>query len=110
MKPPQSTIIQGFILTHFLPRFKDDLKPNTIYKLNRFSARPSKYVYRVSPHQHGIRFTNKTIFAPVHEGDYQIDSQQFRIRDFKVFTDIVDKHQIFLVSTFYSLDNINLRL
>ncbi|KAG2313895.1 hypothetical protein Bca52824_017017 [Brassica carinata] len=31
-------------------------------------------------------------FDPVHEGDYQIDSQHFRIRELKVFTDIVDKH------------------
>ncbi|CAF1759089.1 unnamed protein product [Brassica napus] len=88
----KSTTIQGFISTHFLPRFKEDLKPNTVYKLNGFSIRPSKSVYRVSPHKHGISFNNKTTFAPVHEVDYQIDSQHFRIRDLQAFTDIVDKH------------------
>ncbi|CAN6868315.1 unnamed protein product [Brassica oleracea] len=88
----KSTTIQGFISTHFLPRFKEDLKPNTVYKLNGFSIRPSKSVYRVSPHKHGINFNNKTTFAPVHEVDYQIDSQHFRIRDLQAFTDIVDKH------------------
>ncbi|KAF3529798.1 hypothetical protein DY000_02041584 [Brassica cretica] len=88
----QSTTIQGFISTHFLPRFKEALKPSTIYKLNGFSIRPSKSVYRVSPHKHGISFNNKTTFAPVHEVDYQIDSQHFRIRDLQAFTDIVDKH------------------
>ncbi|KAL0661276.1 hypothetical protein Bca4012_098113 [Brassica carinata] len=88
----ESTTIQGFISTHFLPRFKEELKPNTIYKLNGFSIRPSKSVCRVSPHKHGISFNNKTTFAPVHEVDCQIDSQHFRIRDLQVFTDIVDKH------------------
>ncbi|CAN7124517.1 unnamed protein product [Brassica rapa subsp. narinosa] len=88
----KSTTIQGFISTHFLPRFKEDLKPNTIYKLNGFSIRLSKSVYRVSPHKHGISFNNKTTFTPVHEVDYQIDSQHFRIRDLQAFTDIVDKH------------------
>ncbi|KAF8081188.1 hypothetical protein N665_0901s0004 [Sinapis alba] len=91
----KSTTIQGFISTHFLPRFKDELKPNTIYKLNRFSVRPSKSVYRVSPHKHVISFTSKTIFAAVHKGDYQIDSQNFHLRDLQVFTDIVDKHRSF---------------
>ncbi|KAG2247827.1 hypothetical protein Bca52824_087455 [Brassica carinata] len=89
----KSTTIQGFISTHFLPRFKEDLKPNTVYKLNGFSIRPSKSVYRVSPHKHGISFNNKTTFAPVHEVDYQIDSQHFHIRDLQAFTDIVDKHR-----------------
>ncbi|CAN6931217.1 unnamed protein product [Brassica oleracea] len=88
----ESTTIQGFISTHILPRFKEELKPNTIYKLNGFSIRPSKSVCRVSPHKHGISFNNKTTFAPVHEVDCQIDSQHFRIRDLQVFTDIVDKH------------------
>ncbi|CAN6920176.1 unnamed protein product, partial [Brassica oleracea] len=73
-------------------RVSKELKPNTIYKLNGFSIRPSKSVYRVSPHKHGISFNNKTTFAPVHEVDYQIDSQHFRIRDRQAFTDIVDKH------------------
>ncbi|CDY70205.1 hypothetical protein HID58_069934 [Brassica napus] len=102
----KSTTIQGFISTHFLPRFKEELKPNTIYKLNGFSIRPSKSVCRVSPHKHGISFNNKTTFAPVHEVDCQIDSQHFRIRDLQVFTDIVDKHtdllgEHFLLSKHY---------
>ncbi|KAJ4910241.1 hypothetical protein Rs2_04862 [Raphanus sativus] len=89
----KSTTIQGFISTHFLLCFKDELKPNTIYKLKRFSLKPSKSVYRASPHKHTIIFTSKTTFAPVHEeGDYQIESQHFRLRDLQVFTDIVDKH------------------
>ncbi|KAL0863240.1 hypothetical protein Bca101_042358 [Brassica carinata] len=83
---------KGFISAHFLLRYKDELKPNTIYKLNKFSVGPSKSVYRVSPHKHKISFTNKTTFALVHEGDYQIDSQHFRIRDLIVFTEIVHKH------------------
>ncbi|KAF3499466.1 hypothetical protein F2Q69_00040696 [Brassica cretica] len=61
-------------------------------KLSRFSVRPSKSVYRVSPHKHAISFTNKTTFAAVHEGDYKNDSKHFRLRDLQVFTDIVDKH------------------
>ncbi|WZZ50621.1 hypothetical protein YC2023_050728 [Brassica napus] len=69
-----------------------DSKPNTIYKLNRFTIRPSKLAYRVSPHKHGISFTNKTTFAAVHEGNYQIDSQHFRLRNLEDFTNIVDKH------------------
>ncbi|KAL0846923.1 hypothetical protein Bca101_020169 [Brassica carinata] len=88
----KSTTMQGFISTHFLPRHKDDLKPNTIYKLKKFSVRTSKSVYRVSPHKHGIIFAKNTTFTPVHEGDYQIDYQHFRIRDLQTFTDIVDKH------------------
>ncbi|CAN7011787.1 unnamed protein product [Brassica oleracea var. botrytis] len=96
----KSTTIQGFISTHFLPRFKEDLKPNTVYKLNGFSIRPSKSVYRVSPHKHGISFNNKTTFAPVHEVDYQIDSQHFRIRDLQAFTDIIDSQHF---NIFYSL-------
>ncbi|XP_018477522.1 uncharacterized protein LOC108848614 [Raphanus sativus] len=71
-----------FISTHFLPRHKDDLKPNTIYKLNKFSIRASRSVYRVSPHNHAIGFTSKTTFVPVPEGDYQIDSQHFHIIGF----------------------------
>ncbi|XP_018465780.1 uncharacterized protein LOC108837210 isoform X2 [Raphanus sativus] len=96
----KSTTIQGFISTHFLLCFKDELKPNTIYKLKRFSLKPSKSVYRASPHKHTIIFTSKTTFAPVHEeGDYQIESQHFRLRDLQVFTDIVDKHTyLFAVS------------
>uniref|UniRef100_M4DZU6 Replication protein A 70 kDa DNA-binding subunit B/D first OB fold domain-containing protein n=1 Tax=Brassica campestris TaxID=3711 RepID=M4DZU6_BRACM len=97
----KSTTIHGFISTHFLPRFKEDLKPNTIYKLNGFSIRLSKSVYRVSPHKHGISFNNKTTFTPVHEVDYQIDSQHFRIRDLQAFTDIVDKHTDLLGEHFF---------
>ncbi|KAJ4917552.1 hypothetical protein Rs2_03102 [Raphanus sativus] len=84
-----------FISTHFLPRHKDDLKPNTIYKLNKFSIRASRSVYRVSPHNHAIGFTSKTTFVPVPEGDYQIDSQHFHKIDsqhflhFHSLTDII---------------------
>ncbi|KAF8104457.1 hypothetical protein N665_0172s0087 [Sinapis alba] len=85
----KSTTIEGFISTHFLPRFKYELKPNTI---NMFNIRPSKSVYRVSPHKHEISFTSKTTSADVHEGDYQIVSQQFLLQDLQVFTDIFDKH------------------
>ena len=55
-------VINKFNLSPLPARFKDELKPNTIYKLNKFISI-------------GISFTNKTTFAVVHEGDNEEEKQ-----------------------------------
>ncbi|KAL0713331.1 hypothetical protein Bca4012_020309 [Brassica carinata] len=76
----KSTTMQGFISTHFLPRHKDDLKPNTIYKLkNTGSSSP-----RIQP---SPLFMKGTTRLTISTFGYEISK---RSRTLSINTQILD--------------------
>ncbi|XP_010442712.1 PREDICTED: uncharacterized protein LOC104725699 isoform X2 [Camelina sativa] len=86
----KSNAVQAYIPANRLFRHEGRLKSNSVYTLNNFMIIPTKKVYKVTDHKHGIVFTEKTSMVLEPIGDHKIDEQKFRFRNYEDFASIVD--------------------